>query len=116
LVFFDDILVFSPSYADHLNHLQLVFQQLHDHDWKIKLSKCEFAQRSITYLGHVISEAGVATDPQKVSAVVHWPAPSSVKELRGFLGLAGYYRKFVRNFGIIAKPLTELLKKNSVIL
>lgn len=112
LVFFDDILVFSSSYEDHLKHLQLVFQQLHDHNWKIKLSKCEFAQRSISYLGHVIFEAGVETDPQKIAAVVTWPTPS-VKELWGFLGLAGYYRKFVRNFGIIVKPLTELLRKNS---
>lgn len=81
--------------------------------WKVKLSKCTFATRSISYLGHVISEAGVQTDPNKVTAVVNWPTPSNVKELCSFLGLAGYYRKFVQHFGIISKPLTLLLKKNT---
>jgi len=114
LVFFDDILIFSSSYEEHLHHLQLVFQQLQDHDWKIKLSKCEFAKQSIAYLGYVITPAGVTIDPQKVAAVVNWCTPQSVKDLRSFLGLAGHYRKFVRNFGIIAKPLTELLKKNTL--
>jgi ribonuclease HI len=114
LVFFDDILIFSKSYEEHLQHLQCVFQQLQVHDWKIKLYKCDFAQRSIAYLGHVISGAGIATDPQKISAVTGWPSPTNLKELRGFLELAGYYHKFMRHFGIIAKPLTELLKKNAL--
>jgi hypothetical protein len=112
LVFFDDILIYSKSWAEHLTHIKLVFDLLLRDQWKIKLSKCAFAQRQISYLGHIISEQGVGTDPIKISAIANWPTPSSVKELRSFLGLAGYYRKFVRNFGIISKLLTELLKKN----
>ena len=79
------------------------------------MSKCKFARESISYLGHVVSAAGVSIDsidPSTVQAIVDWPTPSSIKELRGFLGLAGYYRKFIHHFGILAKPLTDLLKKD----
>ncbi|KAK3145234.1 hypothetical protein QOZ80_4AG0325890 [Eleusine coracana subsp. coracana] len=92
----------------------MVLDLLRLDQWKVKLSKCKFAQREIAYLGHVISAEGVSIDPSKISAVVHWPTPQSVKELRSFLGLAGYYRKFFRHFGIIFKQLTNLLKKNTV--
>jgi hypothetical protein len=105
LVFFDDILIYNISYAEHLDHIQQVLVLLQAHDWKLKLSKCEFAKRSISYLGHVISGAGVATDPKKITAVSSWPTPTSAHEVRSFLGLAGYYRKFVRNFGHLARPL-----------
>ncbi|WVZ90589.1 hypothetical protein U9M48_036876 [Paspalum notatum var. saurae] len=114
LVFFDDILIYSPSLEDHLHHLRLVFELLAQDSWKVKLSKCEFAQQQIHYLGHVISSQGVSTDPNKVSAIAQWPIPSSVKELRSFLGLVGYYHKFVPHFGIIAQPLTALLKKHAI--
>jgi hypothetical protein len=114
LVFFDDILVYSDTWDNHLIHLEWVLQLLKQDQWQIKLSKCSWAQQTIAYLGNVISKAGVATDPAKVAAVSSWPQPRNCKELRGFLGLAGYYQKFVRNFGVIAKPLTNLLKKNSV--
>ncbi|WVZ95213.1 hypothetical protein U9M48_041007, partial [Paspalum notatum var. saurae] len=114
LVFFDDILIYSKTFADHLNHLELVFQALTQDSWQIKLSKCEFAQRQIHYLGHVISQDGVSTDPAKIEAIISWPSPSSVKELRSFLGLAGYYRRFVRHFGVFSRPLTALLKKHAL--
>ncbi|WVZ67898.1 hypothetical protein U9M48_016915, partial [Paspalum notatum var. saurae] len=114
LVFFDDILIYSPSLEDHIIHLRLVFELLAQDSWKIKLSKCEFAQQQIQYLGHVVSAQGVSTDPSKVSAIASWPTPASVKELRSFLGLAGYYRKFVPHFGVIAQPLQALLKKHAV--
>lgn len=114
LVFFDDILVYSPTWELHLHHIELVLQLLSQDSWQVKLSKCSFGQQEITYLGHIVSEAGVSTDPSKVATVVSWPVPATIKALRGFLGLAGYYRKFVKNFGVLAKPLTELLRKNVV--
>lgn len=80
----------------------------------MKLSKCAFAQSSIAYLGHIISASGVSTDPAKIMVVQQWPTPSSAKELRSFLGLAGFYRKFVRHFGMISRPLMDLLKKNTL--
>ena len=112
LVFFDDILVHSPSFEAHVDHLRQVFQWLCANQWKLKLSKCTIARESISYLGHVVSSAGLSSDPAKVQAVMDWPVPSSVKELRGFLGLAGYYTKFVRHFTVIAEPLLDLLKKD----
>ena len=81
---------------------------------KVKQSKCSFAQPQLAYLGHVISANGVATDEDKIVAVRNWITPTSVKELRSFLGLSGYYRKFVRNYGIICKPLTNLLRKGQL--
>jgi hypothetical protein len=74
--------------------------------WRVKLSKCTFARREISYFGYVISSQGVATCPKKIQAIVDWPQPQNVKELRSFLGLFGYYRKFVKHYDIIAKPLT----------
>lgn len=114
LVFVDDILVYSTSLEDHVSHLRQVFQILTDHQLKVKRSKCSFAQSKLAYLGHIISANGVATDDEKITAVRNWPVPTSVKELRSFLGLAGYYRKFVRHFGVICKPLTELLRKGQL--
>lgn len=112
LVFFDDILVYSETFEDHLVHLQQVLQLLSKDQWVVKKSKCKFAQQQLRYLGHVLSADGIAIDPTKVEAIVSWPQPANVKELRSFLGLAGYYRKFVRHFAVIAKPLTNLLRKD----
>jgi len=116
LVFMDDILVYSPTLQTHVEHLKLVFEILKEHQLVAKFGKCTFAQTKLEYLGHIISGKGVSTDPAKTQAMVDWPIPSNVTELRGFLGLTGYYRKFVRNYGLIAKPLTQLLKRNSRIL
>lgn len=112
LVFFDDILVYSPDKDTHLEHLRQVFATLRSHSLKVKESKCTFAAAQVEYLGHVISAEGVAVDPAKIECIKQWQKPRTLKGLRGFLGLAGYYRKFVRNFGWIAKPLTNMLKKD----
>jgi hypothetical protein len=111
LVFIDDILIYSPSLELHLLHLRQILSTLRTHQFYIKKSKCNFVQRKLVYLGHIISAEGVATDPSKTSAMLQWPFPTSVTEVRAFMGLTGYYRKFVRHYGIIAKPLTSLLKK-----
>ena len=111
ITFLDDILVFSRSLQEHVDHLRTVFSILRQHQLYAKQSKCSFAHPSIEYLGHVISREGVATDKSKTSAMSAWPTPTNATELRGFLGLTGYYRKFVKNYGILAKPLTQLLTK-----
>lgn len=111
IVFFDDILVYSKSLTEHTQHLQQVLQLLRKDQWKVKFSKCAFGQQQISYLGHVVNSAGVSTDPSKIQSIAQWPTPVSAKQVRSFLGLAGYYRKFVKHFGIIARPLFNLLKK-----
>lgn len=111
IVFLDDILVYSASWEEHLHHLKLVLDKLRQAQFFAKMSKCSFGQTSIQYLGHIISDQGVATDPDKTMVMEQWPIPTNITELRGFLGLTGYYRKFVQNYGIITKPLTQLLTK-----
>jgi hypothetical protein len=110
LVFFDDILIYSASWVEHLRHLSIVLNALRAHSLHLKSSKCSFGMTAVAYLGHVISEGGVAMDAKKLAVVAAWPQPRSAWGLWGFLYLVGYYRKFIREFGLIAAPLTRLLR------
>ncbi|XP_042005724.1 uncharacterized protein LOC121754429 [Salvia splendens] len=113
IVFFDDILVYSPSVETHGQHLTEVLAVLQTNNFFVKLSKCSFCSTTVEYLGHLISGGLLKADPSKISAMTAWPTPTSVKQLRGFLGLTGYYRRFIAGYAMIAAPLTELLKKDS---
>ncbi|KAH0661560.1 hypothetical protein KY284_026491 [Solanum tuberosum] len=113
IVFIDDILIFSKSEDDHMNHLKIVLQVLKDHQLYAKFSKCEFWLRSVSFLGHIVSSEGIEVNPKKTDAVKSWPRPLSPSDIRSFLGLAGYYRRFVEGFSSIASPLTALTQKKS---
>ena len=99
--------------ADHLVNLEQVLLCLQMHQFFVKLSKCLFCKSSIEYLGHIISAMGVQADPQKVTAMLEWPLPQSTKQLRGLLGLTGYYQRFIRGYASLAAPLTDLLCKDA---
>ena len=111
IVFIDDILVYSKSHEEHKWHLNLVLQRLREKKLYAKFSKCKFWLEEISFLGHVIKKEGVTVDLKKVKAVTEWPKPTIVYEIRSFLGLAGYYRRFVEGFSKISSPLTRLLQK-----
>jgi hypothetical protein len=99
--------------VEHLQHVSIVLESLRAHHLHLKRSKCSFGATSVAYLGHVISEGGVTMDANKVATVASWPLPRSARGLRGFLVLAGYYRKFIKDFGLIAAPLTRLLRRDA---
>ena len=113
LIYLDDIIVFSTSFSDHLQRLSTVLQRLECAGLKLKLSKCHFARKEVQYLGHVVSADGVKPNPAKIEAVATYPPPTNVQELRQFLGLANYYRRFVQNYSKIAEPLHQLTRKTS---
>jgi ribonuclease HI len=111
MVFIDDILIYSKNDSDHEEHLRMVLQKLRDNQLYAKYSKCEFWIDKVPFLGHIISNGGILMDPAKVREIVAWKIPSTVTEIQSFLGLAGYYRRFIEGFSKIAKPMTSLLEK-----
>ncbi|GJR85709.1 reverse transcriptase domain-containing protein [Tanacetum coccineum] len=112
IVFIDDILIYSKSKEEHEIHLRLVLELLRKEKLYAKFSKCEFWLQEVHFLGHVVNQNGIHVDPSKIEAVKKWKAPTTPSEIRSFLGLAGYYRRFIANFSKIAKPLTSLTQKN----
>ncbi|PKU72440.1 RNA-directed DNA polymerase [Dendrobium catenatum] len=113
VVYFDDILIYSQSIEEHRVHLSNVLAILQEHKLYINLPKCEFATGTVHFLGFIISKQGVHTDPQKIQAITEWPAPRSLTEVRSFIGLANFYRRFIRGFSIIVAPITNCLKGKS---
>ena len=113
LVFFYDILIYSKEEKEHMHYVELLLRRLRENAMVVNGEKCEFGVKKVAYLGHVISEEGIAVDDEKVEAMLAWPRPKNVKELRGFLGLTGYYRRFVKGYARVAQGLTKLLQKDA---
>ena len=111
VIFIDDILIYSRTPQEHGEHLRIVLSILQEKQLFAKLSKCEFWMNEVRFLGHVISQGGVSVDPSKVEAVINWERPKNASEVRSFLGLAGYYRRFIKGFSQIALPMTRLTRK-----
>ncbi|XP_057850722.1 uncharacterized mitochondrial protein AtMg00860-like [Cryptomeria japonica] len=111
LIFIDDILIYSKNEKEHKKHLRIVLQQLRDRNIFGKFSKCAFFQEKVHYLGHVIFAEGISVYPTKIEAIVDWPTPQNVTDVRSFMGLARYYKKYVEGFSKITTPITSLQKK-----
>ena len=109
VVFIDDILVYSKDSQEHEHHLRITVQILRENQLFAKLSKCNFWLKEVSFLGHIVSTDGIRVNPAKIEVVMNWRPPRNVTEVRSFLGLAGYYRRYVQRFSVIASSLTRLL-------
>lgn len=116
LVYLDDIIIFGSSLQQHLDNLNKVLQRLIQANLRIQLDKCEFLQKQCEFLGHIVSEDGIKPNPNKIDKILAWPLPKTVKQIKGFLGILGYYRKFIKDFAKLTKPLTKCLKKGAEII
>ena len=114
LVYIYNIVIFGRTFDEHLCHVANVLSDLRQAGLKLKPEKCYFLQQEVRYLGHIVSEEGIATDPSKITAVSSWPAPLCKKDVQRFVGLANYYRCFIKGFADIDKPLQRLVEKNSL--
>ena len=112
LIYLDDIIVYSKTFEGQLGNLDKVLTKLAEANLKLNPKKCHFFKKEVGFLGHVVNEHGISTDPEKIQSVKNWPVPRNVKDLRSFLGLCSYYRKFVKDFATVAKPLHDLTKKD----
>jgi hypothetical protein len=113
MVFIDDILIYSKNEEEHAQHLWIVLMRLREHQLYAKFSNCTFWLEEIQFLGHVLSAKGIAVDPSKVKDILEWKPPTTVHQVRSFLGLAGYYRRFIPDFSKLVKPITSLLKDDT---
>ena len=114
VVFIDDILMYSKDRENHDTHLRVLLETLRKEQLYAKLSKCEFLLNEVSFLGHIVSKEGIQVDPKKIEVVVEWKPPRNVTEVRSFLGLVGYYKRFVKGFSMIAAPMTKLLHKKKM--
>ena len=112
LVYLVDIIIFSNSFEKHMQNLREVFQRLKEANLKLSPKKCNFLKKEVKFLGHIVSESGVSTDPSKIQAVRDWPIPKSIKEVRSFLGLTSYYKKFILKYADKSKPLHKITEKS----
>lgn len=111
LLYIDDIIVYSKDFHSHVNHLDAVLQRLQEAGLKVSPKKCDFFKDQVAFLGHIVSQEGISTSPDKVSAIKEWPVPKSVTDVRSFLGTCSYYRRFIKKFTDIARPLHKLAEK-----